>query len=130
VDPRFSTIRARGEPANMKAIDDIIGQWTKTFKSHEIAPLLVEAAIPSAPVYTIADIYGDEHFNAREMLVQVAHPVLGHTTQTGVVPKLSRTPGSIRHTGPGLGENSSDILASMGLSRQQIDELIAKGVVR
>jgi len=129
-DPRFATIRARGEPVNMKAIDDLIGQWTRTMSAQELAPLLVKAAIPSAPVYTIADIYEDHHFKARDMLVQVAHPVLGHTTQTGVVPKLSRTPGSIRHTGPNLGQNSSDILASMGLSPEQIDELIARGVVR
>ncbi|MDP4836178.1 MAG: CoA transferase [Burkholderiales bacterium] len=129
-DPRFSSIRARGQPENMKAIDTIIGQWTSTLTPVVLAERLVLAGIPSAPVYTIADIYQDEHFAQRDMLVKVAHPILGHTTQAGVVPKLSRTPGSIRHTGPDLGQDSRQILSSMGLADAQIDELIARRIVR
>jgi crotonobetainyl-CoA:carnitine CoA-transferase CaiB-like acyl-CoA transferase len=129
-DPRFSSIRARGEPANMKAIDTIIGQWTASLTADILAERLVQAGIPSAPVYTIADIYQDEHFRERDMLVKVDHPTLGHTTQAGVVPKLSRTPGAIRHTGPNLGQDSRAILVSMGLDDLQIDELVARRIVR
>lgn len=129
-DDRFATIRARGTPENMKEIDRIIGQWTSQIDSPTLAAKLIEAAIPSAPVYTIADIYKDQHFQARDMLVKVPHPVLGHTTQAGVVPKLSRTPGSIRHSGPDLGADTRSILHSMGLSEQQIQELIDKKIVR
>jgi crotonobetainyl-CoA:carnitine CoA-transferase CaiB-like acyl-CoA transferase len=46
---------------------------------------------PTSRVYTIADIYADPHFAARGMLAQVPHPTLGHTTQTGVLPRLSGT---------------------------------------
>ncbi|MFW8564821.1 CaiB/BaiF CoA transferase family protein [Orrella sp. 11846] len=128
-DERFSTIRARGTPENMKAIDQIIGQWTKTYELSQLADKLIQAAIPSAPVNTIADIYKDEHFKARNMLVEVEHPMLGHTTQAGVVPKLSRTPGAIRHTGPELGLNSQEILTEMGLTSEQIQTLIDKKIV-
>jgi crotonobetainyl-CoA:carnitine CoA-transferase CaiB-like acyl-CoA transferase len=55
--------------------------------------LLREGEVPTTRVYTIADIYADPHFQARDMLQQVPHPVLGHTTQSGVVPRLSATPG-------------------------------------
>lgn len=129
-DPRFATIRARGEPANMKAIDAIIAAWTSQLDSATLAKRLVAAAIPSAPVYTIADIYQDVHFKARDMLVQVDHPRLGQTTQAGVVPKLSRTPGHIRHTGPEVGQDTRQILQGMGLSCEQIEALFVMGVVR
>lgn len=129
-DERFATIRARGTPENMKEIDRIIGLWTSQLDSPTLAARLLAASIPSAPVNTIADIYKDEHFQARDMLVKVAHPVLGHTTQAGVVPKLSRTPGGIRHTGPDLGADTRQILAGMGLTEQQVQELIDRKVVR
>ncbi|WP_227870782.1 CaiB/BaiF CoA transferase family protein [Orrella marina] len=129
-DERFATIRARGKPENMKEIDRIIGEWTRTLDAPSLAARLIEAAIPSAPVNTIADIFEDPHFTARDMLVKVGHPVLGHTTQTGVVPKLSRTPGTIRHSGPDLGADTDSILAAMGLSEQQIGELRALKVIR
>jgi len=129
-DERFATIRARGKPENMKEIDRIIGEWTRTLDAPSLAARLIEAAIPSAPVNTIADIFEDPHFTARDMLVKVGHPVLGHTTQTGVVPKLSRTPGTIRHSGPDLGADTDSILAAMGLSEQQIEELRALKVIR
>ena len=129
-DPRFSTIRARGTPENMKAIDQIISNWTCQLQSSELEKILLEAAIPSARVYTIADIYEDPHFAARNMLMQVPHPELGHTTQAGVVPKLSRTPGQIRHTGPELGQDSRDVLKDLGLTDEQIQGLIEQGIVR
>lgn len=129
-DERFATIRARGTPENMKEIDRLIGLWTSQLDLPTLAAKLLTASIPSAPVNTIADIFKDEHFHARDMLVKVPHPVLGHTTQAGVVPKLSRTPGAIRHSGPDLGENTREILAAMGLTEQQIQELIDRKVVR
>ena len=129
-DPRFETIQARGKPENMKAIDAIVADWTR---QHDGAPLeerLREGEVPCTRVYTIADIYSDPHFAARNMLVQVPHPTLGHTTQTGVVPRFSATPGHIRHTGPALGADSHTVLAhTLGLSDERIAELTACGAV-
>ena len=109
-DPRFATIRARGVKENMKALDALIAAWTR---GHDAAPLeamLRDAEVPCSRVYTVADIYEDPHFRARQMLVEVPHPVLGHTTQAGVVPRLSASPGLIRHTGPEIGADGAQIL--------------------
>ena len=87
--------------------------------------------MPTTRVYTIADIYADPHFQARGMLQAVPHPVLGHTTQSGVVPRLSATPGAIQHTGPDLGANALDILTNdLGLTRDAIEPLVASDAVR
>jgi formyl-CoA transferase len=114
-DPRFATIRNRGERPHMKALDEIIAAWTVQWEGADLETRLREAEVPSTRVYTIADIYADPHFAARGMLPQVAHPVLGHTTQAGVVPRLSATPGRIRHSGPDLGADTAAVLQSLRL---------------
>ena len=129
-DPRFETIQARGLPDNMRAIDAIVAAWTRGFDAADLEDLLRQGELPCTRVYTIADIYADPHFQERDMLVQVAHPVLGHTTQTGVVPRFSATPGNIRHTGPNLGADTSSVLSqTLGLSAGRIAELNQSGAV-
>ena len=112
-DERFASIRARGEPAHARALDAQISAWSSSFEGTELEAMLLAAEVPSSRVYTIADIYQDPHFAAREMLQQVPHPQLGHTTQVGVVPRLSATPGQIRHTGPALGADTDAVLGTV-----------------
>jgi crotonobetainyl-CoA:carnitine CoA-transferase CaiB-like acyl-CoA transferase len=110
--PEFANIRARGEPANARALDQIIADWTRQHLCKELADMLEAVGVPNTRVYTIADIYQDPHFLERNMLVKVPHPKIGHTTQIGVVPRLSRTPGVIRHTGHELGQDTANVLAA------------------
>ena len=110
--PEFASIRARGEHANARALDQIIAEWTRQHLCTDLANILEAVGVPNTRVYTIADIYQDPHFLERNMLVKVPHPKIGHTTQMGVVPRLSRTPGSIRHTGHELGQDTTDVLAT------------------
>ena len=128
-DSRFSSIRSRGLETNMKALDTIIGNWTRQYEGEPLESMLLSASVPASRVFTIADIYKDPHFEARDMLVKVPHPTLGHTTQAGVVPKLSRTPGSIKHTGPSIGADTRTVLQDIGLTGEQINALIEKGIV-
>lgn len=113
-DPRFASIRSRGEKPNMKALDALIADWTRGLDAAELEALLLRAEVPATRVYTVADIYRDEHFAARRMLQEVPHPELGHTTQIGVVPRLSATPGRIRHSGPELGADTASIRQELG----------------
>ena len=130
-DPRFESIQQRGKPDNMKAIDSIISEWSRGFDAAALEELLRQGEVPTSRVHTIADIYTDPHFAARGMLTQVPHPTLGHTTQSGIVPRLSATPGAIRHTGPALGENALDILTNdLHLDAARIAHLTTHGVVK
>jgi crotonobetainyl-CoA:carnitine CoA-transferase CaiB-like acyl-CoA transferase len=128
-DPRFSSIRARGDRPNMVALDAIINAWAQTIDAPDLEKLLLDAEVPTSRVYTIADIYGDVHYRSRHMLVEVPHPELGHTTQIGVVPRMSATPGSIRHTGPEVGADSDEVLASLGYDAEQIALLRRRAIV-
>lgn len=128
-DPRFDSIRVRGTPESMRAIDGIVGDWTRMHDARELEAILLAAEVPSSRIYTIADIYDDPHYAARDMLLRVPHAGLGHTTQAGIVPKLSATPGSVRRTGPGIGDDTRSVLRSLGTPDHRIDELIARGIV-
>jgi crotonobetainyl-CoA:carnitine CoA-transferase CaiB-like acyl-CoA transferase len=129
-DPRFVSIRARGAPENTRALDAIVGAWTVRFEAKALEAMLGAAEVPNARVYTIADIFEDPHYAARDMLLKVAHPVLGTTVQAGVIPKLSRTPGAVRGAGPEIGADTRAVLREAGLTEQQIEALIAKNVVK
>ena len=128
-DPRFCSIRARG--ANLDECNGVVADWTRQHDAADIEARLIAAEVPVSRVNTIADIYADPHYRAREMLVEVPHPTLGHTTQHGIVPKLSATPGRIVRSGPDYGEDTRSVLTEMlGLDGAELDRLEREGVVR
>lgn len=130
-DLRFESIQQRGRPENMAVLDTIVAQWTRQFDAEQLEALLRQGEVPASRIYTIADIYADPHFQAREMLQVVPHPVLGHTTQAGIVPRLSATPGRIQRTGPDLGADGHAVLVhELGLDTSQIQALVTAGAVR
>lgn len=127
-DPRFSTIRARGE--NMALLDGIIADWTRQYTGAKLEAMLVEAEVPVSRVFTMAEIFDDTHYRARQMLLDIAHPILGTTTQPGIVPKLSETPGAVRHAGGEPGAHTLEILRDeLHYDEPRIQQLLESGVV-
>jgi crotonobetainyl-CoA:carnitine CoA-transferase CaiB-like acyl-CoA transferase len=127
-DARYATQRARGE--RVEEVDAMVTAWTRERSAKEVHALLVEAEVPVAPVYTIADIFEDQHYRAREMLLRIPHPKLGEVTMPGVVPKLSRTPGRVVKAGSGLGEDTRAVLTGqLGMAEEEVERLQHAGVV-
>ena len=63
-----------------------------------------ETGAPAGPLNTIADIFGDRQFHARQNLVAIEDEDVGETVIVpSVIPRLSETPGRIKHLGPRLG---------------------------
>jgi crotonobetainyl-CoA:carnitine CoA-transferase CaiB-like acyl-CoA transferase len=127
-DERFATARARA--ANIVDVDAAVSAWTCQHNIHTVQRLLDEAGVPASTVNTIADIFEDPHFRARDMLVEVPHPELDHLTMTGVIPKLSETPGRIHRAGPALGADTASVLGAMlGVGTAELATLVNDGVV-
>jgi formyl-CoA transferase len=103
-DPKWSTHAARGEHEHQ--LDGIVADWTKRFDSDALLELLRQHSVPAGRVYTAADMLTDEHYLAREMVQRLTSRAGIDTAMLGVVPKFSRTPGSIRDVGPTLGEHT------------------------
>lgn len=119
-----------GRVARVQEIDEVIAAWTRTRSIQEVLDQLSAARVPAGRVYTAKDIYEDPHYRARDMILQ-QETRDGYTVDVpGIVPKLSETPGSIRSSAPGLGDDTDAVLAGMGLSTEQIAQLRAQGVIQ
>ena len=111
-DPRFSDNRARLH--NVDALDEALQQAVERFDRDELMRRFIELGAAISPVNSVEDIFGDEHIAARENIVTVEDAELGGPLRMqNVVGKLSRTPGSIRHTGPRLGEHNREVLVDL-----------------
>jgi crotonobetainyl-CoA:carnitine CoA-transferase CaiB-like acyl-CoA transferase len=127
-DPRFAEQRPRFQ--HQDEIDAIIAEWTRAHDVDELERKLHEGDVPASRIYTMADIFKDPHYKAREMLVPVPDDDLGTVTLAGVVPKLSATPGRLRWAGRRNGQDTRAFLREdAGLSDGEIDRLAAEGVV-
>jgi formyl-CoA transferase len=128
-DLRFADHEARGR--NQDEIEEIVAQWAGGLTNQEVVAALDKAGVPNGPVNTVEDIFASELFAAREMLVAVADSELEEVIHPGIVPKLSESPGRIRHGGSwSPGQHNNDVFATLlGLSRGEIDELTAEGVI-
>jgi len=121
-DERFHTNAVRLE--NFDLTNGIVADWVKTKNRDELQDYLDENGVPVSPIYSIADIFENEQFKARENIVEVEHPRLGKMKMPGVVPKFSETPGSIRNIGPDIGEHNEDVLKDLvGLTDEEIESL-------
>jgi succinyl-CoA---D-citramalate CoA-transferase len=128
-DERFSTHLARGE--HQEELEGIVAAWARERDAAEIDRVLNEAGVICGPIYTIADIFEDPQFAARELLVEHEDPELGAYVGPGVVPKFSETPGSVRWSGPwDEGSHNEDVYCGLlGLSAGELQELKEAGVV-
>ncbi|MFZ4285297.1 CaiB/BaiF CoA transferase family protein [Variovorax sp. HJSM1_2] len=118
-----------GRVARVAEIDAAIGTWTATRQISVVLETLAAVGVPAGRVFTAKDIAEDPHYRARDMLLpQTTRD--GYTLEVpGIVPKLSATPGSIRSSAPGLGDDTDAVLREIGLTDEQIAALHARGVV-
>jgi crotonobetainyl-CoA:carnitine CoA-transferase CaiB-like acyl-CoA transferase len=126
-DPRYSTNANRLK--NNESTNEIVKQWVATLDRERLLEKLDHFGVPVSPVMSIADIYENEHYQARENIVDVKHPRLGTIKVPGIVPKFEKTPGSIRTPAPDLGENNEEILMGLGLSKAEIAPLKREKVI-
>ena len=127
-DPRFRTNsdRVRNAEACEAPIVAFIGERTLA----ENMEVFERAEVTAAPVYDIDQFMADPHVTAREILVDLPDEQIGRLPMHNVIPRLSQTPGRLRRPAPALGEDTAEILGSLGLSSAQIEALAREGIIR
>ena len=109
-------------------IDERIAGWMAERTREEVIDVFEDHEAALGPVYNMADIFEDEHFDARDAIVVVEDDDR-EVAMRGVVPKLSETPGRIEHPGPALGEHARAVLRERAdLTDEEIDRLLEEGV--
>jgi len=124
----YATHAARA--AGQVELDAEVVAWTTTLPADAVLARLDECSIPAGLINTAPDIAADSHIAARDMIVRLAAGFGQVLPMTGIVPKLSRSPGSIRSVGPELGQHTNAVLREvLGLTEAVLDQLRADGVV-
>jgi len=126
-DPRFKTNADR--VANKQLLQEIIETVTATQVGSYWLEKLDNAEIPCGPVNSYAEVFNDPHVRARQMLMEVEHPVAGKVQMTGLNVKLSHTPGALRRPAPTLGQHTHQVLRTLGYQDEAIDQLKIAGVI-
>ncbi|WP_062310901.1 CaiB/BaiF CoA transferase family protein [Polynucleobacter sinensis] len=117
-----------GRARRVAELDLAIGEWAKTITTDAALKLLDSVAVPAGKIYTVADIANDPHYKARGNIQTIQMHDGTSLDVPGVIPKLSRTPGSIKTLAPDIGENTDDILRSIGLTDAQVASLKERGI--
>jgi len=127
-DPRYAT-----NPDRVRNRDTLIPRITAALAAcscEEWTERLNVAGVPAGPVNTVPAALEQPQIAARDMVVEIEHPVAGMLKMLGTPLKLSAQPASIRRPPPVLGQHTDEILAQAGYPANRIAELRAAGVVR
>jgi formyl-CoA transferase len=120
-DSRFATDGARVAHREELAAD--IERVTTSAPREVWLARFDEAGIPCGPILNYAEAFDAPQARAREMAVEVDHPVLGRLRTIGTPLKLSETPLDPTRRAPLLGEHTREVLAAAGFSAAEIAEL-------
>jgi crotonobetainyl-CoA:carnitine CoA-transferase CaiB-like acyl-CoA transferase len=126
---RYPTMAVRLERRD--EVDGAVGRWVGGLTAGEALARLDAAEVPCSRVASVRDIFEDAQIRARGNVEAIASPLGGLLHMAGIVPRLSATPGEVRHAGPLIvGEHNEEIYCGrLGLSRRELDALTSRGIV-
>jgi len=126
-DPRMADNAGRVE--HEQAIDHVLAQWCLSLPSTDVLQKLEDNRVPGGPIYSVEDMFEDEHFRARGMFEQVE--IDGKPLEIpAILPKLSDTPGKTCWPGGEVGSHNDEVLGGMlGLSAEDMVGLASSGVI-
>jgi crotonobetainyl-CoA:carnitine CoA-transferase CaiB-like acyl-CoA transferase len=127
-DPRFTDPRAR--PDHHGDFDAILMPWLLEQTKEEIFHSAQAHRIPVTPVNTIDDVLKDPQFNARELFMEVEHPVAGKITQPGLPFNLPEAPSQPQQAAPLLGQHNREVYCErLGYTKEDLVRLRERGVI-
>lgn len=128
-DERFLTVPLRVK--NNQIQKKYIEEWTTQHSVDEIVELMLSKGIPAGPIYNVKQILENEHIaGARQMFVEVNHPVIGPMKVNGNPVKLMDMLPRVNYPAPTLGQDNDLIYKNMlGLSDDEIRNLQKENVI-
>lgn len=127
-DPRFSTSSLRVK--NVEELDGLIQDWFGGLGHSEVLAIMDEMDIVGGPMMNIEEIFADPQYEAREAIVSVPDADFGSVKMQSVVPKFSRTPGEVRHSGAAIGADNDAVYTDwLGIDPDELLRLKNEGAI-
>lgn len=127
-DPR--SVDGTSRANNAEFLQPIIEDWMADKTRAEVVDTLNAAGVPTGPVYTAQDVFEDDHFRRRKMLVEVDDSEVGSQTFARTTPHLSAAPEIPTNPAPNLGQHTRFILQEyLGYDSARVDEMVEAGAV-
>jgi crotonobetainyl-CoA:carnitine CoA-transferase CaiB-like acyl-CoA transferase len=126
-DPRVQTNNDR-----ILQRDWLIPELKKVFESkskEEIIRICEKAGIPFAPIAHPEDLFEDPQLNAGGGLVEVPLPQGGRTKLPRIPVRVGSHEFGLRSNAPAVGEGTREILKSIKLSDEEIEQLKKEGIL-
>jgi crotonobetainyl-CoA:carnitine CoA-transferase CaiB-like acyl-CoA transferase len=126
-DPRFETL-----PDRMAHIDELeqeIEAITATRTTEEWVEICDKAGVPGGPVLTYDETLADPHVVARDMVVDLEHPIIGPMRTVGTGARFSGLDFEVRGPSPWLGQHTREVLSERGVGEDEIARLFDDDVV-
>ena len=128
-DERFLTVPLRVK--NNKEQKKYIEEWTMQHTVAEVVDIILGKGIPAGPINDVKQIVEDEHIrNAREMFVDVEHPVIGKMVVNGNPVKLMDMMPRVNMPAPTLGQHNEEIYKDvLGIDEETYNRLVEDNVI-
>jgi len=127
-DERFSTNPLRNK--NRQALEKLLQKEFEKHPSRYWLEHLPKAGVPASAINTIAEAFDMPQIKAREMLIELEHPLSGTVPAVANPLKFSRTPVEYRNAAPIHGADTKSVLESvLGMNEQEIERLVKQGAI-
>jgi len=116
--------------ANKEQVMHETTDWIAMHEYNVLVDICKKHNVALSLIYNIEDIFNDEHYKARNNLVEFTHPDFGKVHVPSVCPVLSETPGEIKWIGPEIGAHNDEIYKGLlGMDDRTLETLKEKGVI-
>lgn len=127
-DPRYARPKARDE--HRAEVNELVADWVHCQSAEEVLVACDAADAPASKLFSIADIFDDPQYAARENLRTIDDPRVGKLVVPGPLPRMSRTPPQLDSAGPALGNANAAVLGGLlGLPADTIADLARRRII-
>jgi crotonobetainyl-CoA:carnitine CoA-transferase CaiB-like acyl-CoA transferase len=125
--PRFATNELR--LANYADFRSRMDAALASATTAEWVERMEKGQIAAGPIYELDEVFEDPQVRHLGMVVELHQPGLGPTRMLGFPSRASATPAAIRRAAPRMGEHTDEVLRELGIAPEEIERLVAAGVV-